>query len=80
MKLIDRDFLLNWLGAIRVKQIEPAYEEAYRFVSSVVKDKRFIIKAIPIWWIDSYCTDCSIGLRKNDAEAIKKLLEDWREE
>jgi len=33
-----------------------------------------------ITWIDTYCTDCDIGLRDNDATAIKKLLEDWREE
>ena len=37
-------------------------------------------KVIPIWWIDSYCTDCSIGLRDNDEKKIKKLLKDWREE
>ena len=38
------------------------------------------VKALPIVWIDTYCTDCSIDLRDNDAKAIKKLLEDWREE
>lgn len=39
-----------------------------------------LVKAIPIEWIDVYCTDCDIGLRDNDHVAIKKLLEDWRKE
>lgn len=38
------------------------------------------VEAIPIVWIDTYCTDCSIDLRDNDATAIKKLLGDWRKE
>ena len=38
------------------------------------------VDAIPISWIDTYCTDCSIDLRDNDAKAIKKLLEDWKKE
>ena len=36
--------------------------------------------AIPIEWIDTYCTDSDIGLRDNDPVAVKKLLEDWRKE
>ena len=36
--------------------------------------------AIPIEWIDSYCTDSDIGLINNDPVAIKKLVEDWRKE
>lgn len=36
--------------------------------------------AIPIEWIDTYCTDSDIGLRDNDPVAIKKLLEDWKKE
>ena len=36
--------------------------------------------AIPIAWIDAYCTDCDIGLRDNDHMPIKKLLQDWKEE
>ena len=38
------------------------------------------VDVIPIWWIDSYCTDCDIGLRNNNYKAIKKLLEDWEKE
>lgn len=43
-------------------------------------DKAEKIKAIPIEWIDTYCTDSDIGLRDNDHAAIKKLLEDWKKE
>ena len=74
MKLVDRDFLLNWLGAIRVKQIDPAYEEAYKFVSSVVKDKRFIIEAIPLEWIKKWVNRWSIDL------SVSEMLKDWEKE
>ena len=39
-----------------------------------------LVDTVPIAWIDTYCTDCDIGLRDNDHMAIKKLLQDWKEE
>lgn len=71
MKLVDLDeieyfTLVDKLGVPRYK-IE-------------IGDGLPIVEAIPIWWIDSYCTDCTISLRDNDYKAIKKLLEDWKEE
>lgn len=38
------------------------------------------LEAIPIEWIDTYCTDSDIGLRDNDPVVVKKLVEDWRKE
>lgn len=52
-------------------------------VPNVITEKwlnEHTVKAIPIEWIDTYCTDSDIGLRDNDPVAIKKLLEDWRKE
>ncbi len=50
-------------------------EEAYKILE-LYHCKRLI----PIEWVDSYCTDCSIDLRDNNVKAIKMLLEDWKKE
>ena len=74
MRLIDAGALRRWLnGYLETDNISPTYMR-------VLIDSQPTLEAIPIVWIDTYCTDCSIDLRNNDAKAIKKLLEDWRKE
>lgn len=51
----------------------------YKMFENVI-DQQPTVEAIPIQWLDSYCTDCTIDLVDNDAEAIKKLVNDWRKE
>ena len=35
---------------------------------------------IPVWYIDSYCTDISIGLREGDTQTLLNVVKDWRGE
>lgn len=78
MRLIDADETLRLMGFEEEKY---QYEEYYGFRQA----EKFIAKqptvpAIPIYWIDSYCTTCFIDMIDNDYNAIRKLLKDWREE
>lgn len=82
MRLIDADELKDDGANYEWAQVMDhgfAYKE-HRFVNRKQIDDAPTIEAIPVWWIDSYCTDCSIDLRNNDAKAIIKLVKDWREE
>lgn len=74
MRLIDADELRRWLnGYLETDNISPTYIRA-------LIDSQQTVEAIPVEWLDTYTTDCSIDLRDNDANAIKKLVKDWREE
>lgn len=76
MRLIDADKLeLNCIYTSTLEKADTVYQYSY---SEQQIEKAPTVEAIPIGWLDVYCTDCSIDMRDNDANAIKKLLEDWR--
>ena len=52
MILIDRDKLLNHLGAIFVKY--PEYRDAYQLARSAIRNEKLEVKAIPVKWIEYY--------------------------
>lgn len=37
-------------------------------------------ESIPIWYLDSYYTDISIGMRDGDAQTLLNVVRDWRGE
>lgn len=77
MRLIDADEMMKRLQAWDTD--DKMDNALYRFALERVIEAP-TVKAIPIHWLDFYCTDCTIDLVDNDAEAIKKMVNDWREE
>lgn len=64
------------------QDVSPDYygKDAEDLYYAIVCVEKYIENSIPIWWIDSYCTDCDIGLRDNKSMFIEKLLKEWKEE
>lgn len=78
MRLIDAD-KITFFDCL-AKKGNSVCCHAKGIVSKDGIDAQPTVEAIPIEWLDTYCTDSDIGLRDNDPIAIRKLVEDWREE
>ena len=71
MRLIDKDEILNLIGAIVSKFPEEYDEKTYKMIRRVIRDKRQEVKTIPIEWIKEH-----YGWLTMAGEIIK----DWEKE
>ena len=57
MRLIDRDEILNRIGAIVSKFPEEYDEKTYKMIRCEIRNKNREVKAIPIEWIEKWIND-----------------------
>ena len=74
MRLIDRDEILNRIGAIVSKFPEEYDEKTYKMIRCEIRNKNREVKAIPIEWIKEYTKTM---LDKRAIFQIEVMIERW---
>ena len=79
MRLIDRDEILNRIGAIVSKFPEEYDEKTYKMIRCEIRNKNREVNAIPIEWIEKQMAERENYGDFNTAAAIGYLLLSWEE-
>ena len=78
MRLIDKDEILNLIGAIVSKFPEEYDEKTYKMIRREIRDKNREVKAIPIEWIKNWCVKNYPTYPRIITEELLRKTETWR--
>lgn len=74
MRLIDRDEILNRIGAIVSKFPEEYDEKTYKMIRCEIRNKNREVKAIPIEWLINY------EIKNGQEVRLQEAIAQWEKE